>query len=254
MVRTVNEIYVPDAAGTLLRANLCRLERRIEAACAASGRERSEITVVAVTKGRGPEAALAAFACGLHNLGENRVEELESKAPILERALLPEAPVWHMIGHVQGRKADRVAAAVTLVHSVDSMRLAQHLDRYGQTAGRPVRVLLQVNVSGEETKSGYAAATPEQQAQLVSVLQGLGTLQYLQVGGLMTIAPLVRHPEETRRVFRQTRLLGERLRTECPFSRWDVLSMGMSDDFEIAIHEGATLIRIGRALFEPSDR
>jgi pyridoxal phosphate enzyme (YggS family) len=243
---------VPTPIDTLLRANLRRLEQRIEVACAAAGRTRSQITVVAVTKGRSPESALAAYACGLHDLGENRVEELETKAPLLERALLPEAPVWHMIGHVQSRKADRVATAVTLIHSVDSLHLARRLDHYGQAVGRPVRVLVQVNVSGEEHKSGFAAATPEQQAQLVDALQELRTLQHLQVDGLMTIAPIVRDPEETRPVFRQTRLLGERLRAECPFSRWDMLSMGMSDDFQIAIQEGATLIRIGRALFEPS--
>jgi hypothetical protein len=234
----------------MIRDNLCRVEQRIQSACCAAGRNRSQVTLVAVTKGRGLDEILTACACGLCDLGENRIEELESKRPLVEQALAPGSPTWHMIGHVQSRKADRVAANVALIHSVDSIALAQRLDRFGQSREARVRVLLQVNISGEERKSGFGAASEFQITAFMDSVQAQAGLSQLQIEGLMTIAPLAQQPEDTRPVFRQTRMLRDRLRAAFPFSRWDTLSMGMSDDFEIAIQEGATLVRIGRALFE----
>jgi len=239
-----------DDAARLIRANWERVDRRLVEACAVSGRQRQEITLVAVTKGRTTLLTAAAYRCGLHDLGENRIEELEAKRPEVAAAIAPGEVTWHMIGHVQSRKSDRVAAAVSLIHSVDSVRLAERLERFAASAGRPVRILLQVNVSGEETKSGFAAATPEEEAAFIRTACSLGSLEHLQIEGLMTIAPIVRDPEQARPVFRRTRLLRDVLRQECPYSGWGTLSMGMSDDFEIAVQEGATMVRIGRALFE----
>lgn len=233
-----------------IRDNLLRLQQRMRCACEAAGRHQDDVTLIAVTKGRGLDQIRAAVACGLCDLGENRIEELEAKRPLVERVLTSPPPTWHMIGHVQSRKAERVAANAALIHSVDSVSLAQRLDRFGQSQGITVRVLLQVNVSGEETKSGFSAATTDQIAAFLDAVTTLSGLSHLQIDGLMTIAPQVRDAEETRPVFRQTRMLRDRLREAFGFSRWDTLSMGMSDDFEIAIQEGATLVRIGRALFE----
>ncbi|MFO7698263.1 MAG: YggS family pyridoxal phosphate-dependent enzyme [Anaerolineae bacterium] len=243
----------PAPTLAMIRDNLCRVEQRIQSACGAAGRDRNQVTLVAVTKGRGLDEIRAACACGLCDLGENRIEELESKRPLVEQALAPELPTWHMIGHIQSRKADRVAANVALIHSVDSIALAQRLDRFGQSREARVRVLLQVNVSGEDTKSGFPVTTDAQIGAFLASVDALAGLSHLQIEGLMTIAPLAQQPEDTRPVFRQTQMLRDRLRSAFPFSRWDALSMGMSDDFEIAIQEGATLVRIGRALFEPHD-
>lgn len=241
------------AIAALIARNLEGVERRIAAACDAAGRNRNEVLLVAVSKGRSAEQIIAAYSCGLWHLGENRIEELEAKRPLVEDALAPERPTWHMIGHVQSRKADRVAAAGVLVHSVDTLRLAQRLERYGQAHSGTTRILLQVNVSGEETKSGFDASTDDAQAAFVASCAGLRELAHLQIEGLMTIAPAVQDAEEARPVFRRLRRLRDRLRAEYPWSQWNELSMGMSDDFEIAIQEGATIVRIGRALFEPKE-
>ncbi|MHB1318357.1 MAG: YggS family pyridoxal phosphate-dependent enzyme [Anaerolineae bacterium] len=232
------------------RDNLRRVQQRMRSACEAAGRRHDDVALIAVIKGRGLDEIRAACASGLSDLGENRIEELEAKRPLVERALTGSPPVWHMIGHVQSRKADRVAANVALTHSVHSIGLAQRLDRFGQSNGMRVRVLLQVNVSGEEQKSGFGAATDDQMAAFMEAVNTLAGLSHLQIEGLMTIAPQVRNPEEARPVFSQTRMLRERLRQAFGFSHWDTLSMGMSDDFEIAIQEGATMVRIGRALFD----
>ncbi len=241
------------AIAGLIARNLSRVEHRIAAACEAAGRDRSEVLLVAVSKGRSVEQIVAAYSCGLRQLGENRIEELEAKRPLVEKALAPERPTWHMIGHVQSRKAARVAAAGVLVHSVDTLRLAQRLESYGQSHGETIRVLLQVNVSGEETKSGFDASTDEAASAFVDVCAGLREHAHLQIEGLMTIAPAVPDAEQARPVFRRLRLLRDRLRSECPWSQWNALSMGMSDDFKIAIEEGATIVRIGRALFDPQE-
>lgn len=241
------------AIAALIARNLRRVERRITAACEAVGRDRSDVLLVAVSKGRSASQVVAAYSCGLTQLGENRIEELEAKRPLVEDALAPERPTWHMIGHVQSRKADRVAAAGVLVHSVDTLRLAQRLERYGQSHNKTTRILLQVNASGEETKSGFDASTVEAESAFVGTCAGLCELQHLQIEGLMTIAPAVPDPEQARSVFRQLWRLRDRLRGECPWSDWNALSMGMSDDFEIAIQEGATIVRVGRALFEPQE-
>jgi pyridoxal phosphate enzyme (YggS family) len=229
---------------------LAAVEERIAAACRAAGRAREEVTLVAVTKTRSDEEVLAAARCGLRDLGENRVEELEARREALCDAL-PADVRWHMIGHVQSRKAARAAAAAALVHSVDSVRLAERLDRAAQSLGRVLPVLLEMNVSGEESKDGFPAWDPASRQALPATLAPLEGLEHLEVRGLMTMAPLGAAPERAREVFAALRTLGEALCGVLPWIRGRELSMGMTDDFEPAIAEGATMVRIGRALFGP---
>ncbi len=235
-----------------IRTNLERVEARIALACARAGRRRDEITLVAVTKTRPLAEVLAACACGVIHLGENRVEELEARRPEVAAALEPEAlPTWHMIGHIQSRKAPRAVAVADVIHSVDSIRLASRLNRAAAEVHRLVPVLVEVNVSGEATKYGFDAVSPEAEDALVAELEQLAQFSHLSFQGLMTMAPLVPDAELTRPVFARLGRLRERLQRELPFSNWPELSMGMTDDFPVAIEEGATMVRIGRAIFAP---
>jgi PLP dependent protein len=234
-----------------IRENLKRVEERIEQACAQAGRHRDEVTLVAVTKTRSLEEVLAAYACGLCHLGENRVEELETRRPEVAQAVASDPPSWHMIGHIQSRKAARAAAVSDVVHSVDSFRLAQRLEHAAAALGRVLPILIEVNVSGEAAKYGFDAATPAAEGELMQTLGQMEELAHLSVQGLMTMAPIVPEPELARPVFARLRQLRERLRQELPYSSWAQLSMGMTDDFTVAIQEGATLVRIGRAIFAP---
>ena len=234
-----------------IRANLDRVEMRILRACARAQRDRDEVTLVAVTKTRTLGEVIAAHGSSLRHFGENRVEDLEAKLPHLRQSLGQDLPLWHMIGHIQSRKAARVVAAADLIHSVDSMRLARRLDRFAQEAERVVPVQLQCNVSGEVAKYGFDAATPLAIDALEAELADLESLTHLDVRGIMTMAPIVTDPEDARPVFVRLREVRDRLRDALPFSDWQDLSMGMTDDFEVAIEEGATLVRIGRAIFGP---
>jgi hypothetical protein len=210
------------------------------AAAARRGRHDPQaVRLVAVTKTVPPERIAAAYALGLRDFGENRVEEAIPKQPGL-----PADIAWHMIGHVQSRKAADAALHFALVHSLDSLKLARRLARAAQAAGRVLPVLLEVNVAGEASKYGYR---PDE--AFVAEVAEILALPALRVEGLMTLAPLAADPEAARPVFAGLRALRDRLATRFPQAGWRELSMGMSDDFEIAIEEGATLVRIGRALF-----
>jgi len=217
---------------------------RIAAACSRAGRSPEDVTLVAVTKGVVPDRIRAAAALGLRDFGENRIQEALPKIAGLEGGVR-----WHLVGHLQRNKSRRAAELFSLIHSVDSRALAETLARHGEAQGRPVAVLLQVNVAAEAAKHGFAPGELLREAREVVRLAGL------RVEGLMTIAPLVGNPEEVRPIFRQLCALGEELRAEAPEARHlsmpgaRHLSMGMSDDFEVAIEEGATLIRVGRAIF-----
>jgi len=160
-------------------------------------------------------------------------------------------PTWHMIGHVQSRKAKRAVALADVIHSVDSLRLARRLDRFAAEMGKCLPILLEVNVSGEASKYGYAAWDAATRAAFISNARELEALTHLKVRGLMTMAPVVTDPELARPVFRQLMQLADILRDQVPFSPWTELSMGMTDDFEVALEEGATMVRIGRAIFGP---
>ncbi|HHX63547.1 MAG TPA: YggS family pyridoxal phosphate-dependent enzyme [Chloroflexi bacterium] len=241
---------VTAGSGTIAE-NLARVEARIEAACRRAGRRRDEVTLVAVSKTHTPAEILDAYRCGVRHLGENRVEEAEEKVPALRDEWPGEPPRWHFIGHVQSRKARRVVAVADIVHSVDSVRLAGRLDRYAAEAGRRLPVLVQMNVSGEASKGGFCAWDDAHRREMLAQIGALADLKHLEVRGLMTMAPIVPDPEDARPVFRALAALRDMLRRELPYTSWDDLSMGMTDDFEVAIEEGATLVRIGRAIFGP---
>jgi pyridoxal phosphate enzyme (YggS family) len=239
-----------------IAGNLNQLGERIAAAARRAGRDEGEITLVGVTKTQPLEAVLEALDAGLEHLGENRVSELEEKRRQIERCRGGgPMPTWHMIGHIQSRKASEVVASADMVHSLDSVKLARRLERFAAEAGRVVPVLLEVNVSGEESKYGLPADRWQEDIGRLAGVRELVTevlqMPHLRLQGLMTMAPWIPDLEVIRPVFRSARLLRERLAAEYPQADWRHLSMGMTDDFEIAIEEGATLIRVGRALFGP---
>ncbi len=197
------------------------------------------VTIVAVTKGFGLEAVEAALAAGLTDLGENRVQEAVAKidTPVGRRA------TWHLIGHLQRNKAKDVPGRFGLVHSLDSAALAEELDRRAATHGATVKALLQVNLAGEAQKSGCAPA------EAAGLAQRVAGLAHLALEGLMTIAPLTDDKAAQRRTFRGLRELRDALKED---GLWlPTLSMGMSEDYGVAIEEGATVIRVGTALFGP---
>ena len=211
--------------------NLRDVERRIAQAAQMAGRSPAEITIVAVTKGLTAQAIEAALEAGIRHIGENRVQEARGKIARLSN--LQPCPTWHMVGHLQTNKVKTAVEIFDIIHSIDSLRLAEALSG---RARNTVPVLLQVNISGEEPKSGFS------EAELPKAAEDVARLSMLKVKGLMTIAPLVSDPEEVRPIFRRLRELRDYLGLEH-------LSMGMSDDFEVAVGEGATMVRIGRAIF-----
>lgn len=227
--------------------NIQRVHERIAAACARSGRDTSEVTLVAVTKQQPVEAMLAAVAAGLQHLGENRVEEAAFKIPMVDAAAI-QPVTWHMVGHIQSRKAKQVAPLFDLVQSVDSLRLAQRLSRLAEARERDLSVLLEINVSGEASKYGFAGYNWHKdeavRQQLWQEVSAILELPRLEVRGLMTMAPFGAQERVIRRVFADMSALRESLDANLP-----ELSMGMTDDFPIAIEEGATMIRVGRAIF-----
>lgn len=233
-----------------IEENLCRVRERIAAAAGRAGRDPSEITLVAVTKSQPPEVVVAGYRLGLRDFGENRVQEALEKMPQVAALLATEQATtggtalnWHMIGHLQRRKVRDVVEPFVLIHSVDSVRLAQEIHKRSQAIGRVTPILLEVNVSGEATKFGFK---PE---EIASAVPNLLELSHVRVLGLMTMAPIVREPEEARPYFRRLRELRDQLARRFPQVAWRHLSMGMTDDFEPAVEEGATMVRIGRAIF-----
>jgi hypothetical protein len=238
-----------SAFAPTLERNLARVRGRIDAALARAGRPPGSARLIAVTKSVKGEVARALVALGQRDLGESRVDALEEKSRALEAdPSAREAGVrWHMIGHLQRNKARRFLESGALLHSLDSPRLALALEKEMERRGAPpgdgpLRVLVEVNVSGEAQKGGVApAALPP----LLEMVRGAGRLE---ASGLMTLAPLTSDPETTRPVFRALRELRDRHRERHP--ELVELSMGMSGDFEVALEEGATLVRVGTALFE----
>lgn len=234
-----------------LAENLARVRERIAAAARRARRDPERVTLVAVTKTQSVEVIREAVALGLRDIGENRVEEAEPK--IAEMSRLNEAITWHMIGHIQSRKAREVVAHFDVIHSVDSARLAERLDRFAGERGQSLPILIECNVSGEQGKDGLPAdrfvEDAAQAGALVAEMEQIVGLPHLQVRGLMTMAPIASVPEQSRPVFQQLRRLRDVLGGRFPTAGWADLSMGMTDDFEVAVEEGATLVRVGRAVF-----
>jgi hypothetical protein len=227
-----------------LAERIASVRERIAAAARRSGRNPADITLVAVSKTHPPETVVSACHAGLHLFGENRVEEAGPKAEAVARLMAPSAgPTWHMVGHVQSRKAIAVLPWAAMVHSVDSVRLAEKLSRLSAETGSELAILLEVNVSGESSKYGL---TPD---QLPGAVEAIGRLPGLRLEGLMTVAPIADNAESVRPVFARLRGLKDEMARRYPALSWRHLSMGMTDDFEVAIEEGSTLVRIGRAIF-----
>jgi pyridoxal phosphate enzyme (YggS family) len=233
--------------------NLAQVQERIAEAALRAGRKPTDVTLIAVAKTFPAEAVAAAYQAGVRHFGENRVEEGIAKIPEVRAAIAGPHPKWHMVGHVQSRKAQAVVAHFDYVHSVDRLKIAQRLSRFAQEAGLTLPVLLECNVSGEETKfgfdlQGWAQDEARKEAFFAAVEEVLA-LPGLAVRGLMTMAPFVADPETVRPVFASLRRLLDALHGRFPLGDWRHLSMGMTDDFEVAVEEGATMVRIGRAIF-----
>ncbi len=221
----------------MLAENLQLVQTTIADAAARTGRNGTEIELIAVSKGHPPEAIHEAVDCGQLLFGESRVQEARAKIP-----LVPGRARWHFIGHLQKNKVRQALPLFELLHGVDSLELAGDVDRIAEEAGAFPRVLLEVNVAGESTKYGF---TPD---RLREQMEALLALDRLQIDGLMTIAPFAAEAESSRRYFAALRELRDRLQQEfsVPLPR---LSMGMSGDFAVAIEEGATVVRVGTAIF-----
>ncbi len=234
-----------------IRDNVKRIEDCIAASCARVDRDPSAITLVAVSKQKTVADILEAVDAGLRHFGENRVEEGVEKIPQVDE-LASGAVTWHMVGHVQSRKAKQVVEQFDIVQSVDSLKLAKRLSRFAGENHRMLKVLLEINISGEASKYGLVGYNWYRdisvKANLWRQASAIALLPNIQVSGLMTMAPYGAEEKTIRRVFADLRDLRDALslQLEAPLPE---LSMGMTDDFQIAIEEGATMIRIGRALF-----
>jgi pyridoxal phosphate enzyme (YggS family) len=227
---------------SLIATNLTTVKARVVAAATAAGRAPSDIRLIAVSKMFGPAHAAAAVAVGLHDLGENKVQEALQK----QQATTGLPIRWHLIGHLQSNKVRRAATAFDWIHAVDSVDLLQQLDRAAVDVGRAPNLLIQVDLAGEATKHGAPVA------EVRRIIDAAENCRSAVVRGLMVLPPRSDDPEATRPYFRRLRLLRDELRATAPErSALDQLSMGMSHDFETAIAEGATMVRVGTALFGP---
>jgi pyridoxal phosphate enzyme (YggS family) len=223
---------------TEIAVNVARVLDRVGGAAARAGRRPDDVLVVAVTKTVGPDRIREAMACGLRVFGENRVQEAREKVPRVPGGS------WHLVGSLQRNKVREALRLFEVIHSVDSLPLAEEISRRAlDVIGRPAEILVQVNISEEPQKHGIAPA------ETYGVVARVLRLPGLRVRGLMGIAPAVSRPDDARPFFRRLRELRDRMREDLPEARLDDLSMGMTDDFEVAIEEGATMVRIGRALF-----
>lgn len=238
-----------------LSDNYKRVRDRIQAACQRSGRDPGSVRLVAVTKMVEVDVIRAAMEMGMADLGERRVQDLVKRAGMinehlarrrtLEPGTCPPAPRWHMIGHLQRNKVRQLLPWVDMIHSLDSLRLAEEISNEAVKLGRVVPCLIEINVSGEKSKFGIAVGAASYLAEHVVTMPGLSIV------GLMTMAPLVENAEEARCYFRRLRELFEDMKHEGVVKpEFRELSMGMTNDFEVAIEEGATMIRVGTALFE----
>lgn len=233
--------------------NIARVHEIIANACARSNRNPEDITLVAVSKQKPSTVVLEAMAAGVQHFGENRVEESMQKIPaVMEHPDSIRGARWHMIGHIQSRKVKHVVPIFDTLHSVDSVKIAQKLSQLAQVADKTIIVMLEINISGEEAKHGFDLHNWQQSAEkreaFWQVFDELHQLPNLDIRGLMTMAPYYDNSEDTRPVFADLAALKETLSGDFGVTIPD-LSMGMTNDYHIAIEEGATIVRIGRAIF-----
>lgn len=223
----------------MLKENLQQVEERIAQACARAGRDRSEVTLIAVSKTKPVEMLQEVYDAGIRTFGENKVQEICEK---YDR--LPQDIAWHMIGHLQRNKVRQVIDKAALIHSVDSYRLAQEISVQAQKKNLQMPILIEVNIAEEESKFGISAD------DTIRLVEEIAALPNLQIKGLMTIAPYVTDAEENRLYFRQIKQLSVDIKNKnIDNVSMDILSMGMTGDYEVAIEEGATMVRVGTGIF-----
>ena len=233
---------------TGIKANLEMVQSKINAAAAKVGRDPKSIKLVAVTKLMPLAVVQSAYAAGMHCFGENYPEQAVEKILAMEGQPQIE---WHMIGHIQSRKVELVSRYFDKVHSVDRLKIARYLNRYCGELNKVMPILIEVNLSGEESKAGFPAWHEDQWMELTIALDEIVKLPNVSVKGLMTMPPLFDDPEMSRPIYRKLKRLQRSLMERFPDTCWDELSIGTSFDYEIAVEEGATLVRIGTELFGP---
>ncbi|MBQ9444074.1 MAG: YggS family pyridoxal phosphate-dependent enzyme [Lachnospiraceae bacterium] len=223
----------------MIKENLDAVEKNIEAACKRAGRDRSEVTLIAVSKTKPIEDLMEAYNAGIRVFGENKVQELTYK---IEH--MPDDIHWHMIGHLQRNKVKYIVGKVDLIHSVDKIELAEEIDKRAKALGIVQDILIEVNIADEESKGGVAADKAKE------LYVNIQKLSYVNVRGVMCIAPNVDDPESNRQYFVNLRkILVDIMSIMLDNSRVDVMSMGMTGDYEVAIEEGSTMIRVGTGIF-----
>lgn len=227
----------------MLARNLQDVETKIQGACQRAGRSRDEITLIAVSKTKPTEMLAEIYQEGVRDFGENKVQELTDKYE-----QLPQDINWHMIGHLQRNKVKYIVDKVKLIHSVDSLRLAEAIEQEAVKKNVVVDVLIEVNVAEEESKFGLIVD------HVIPLLEQIATFSHIRVKGLMTIAPFVENPEENRSVFARLKQLSVDIaQKNIDNISVDILSMGMTNDYEVAIEEGATMVRVGTGIFGERD-
>jgi hypothetical protein len=237
-----------NAGQAAILANYRRVLQQIEQSAGSVGRDPQSVRLVVVTKGHPVTSVQQALDAGINIFGENYAEEGVAK----KLAFAGKTGIeWHMIGHVQSRKAHLVCQHFDWLHSLDSLRLAQRLDRFAAEIGRRIPLLLECNVSGEQTKSGWPAWDEARWEALLPEIAQITALVNLELRGLMTMAPFFDEPEPARPYFRRLVRLQGFFTHHLPQARWDELSMGMSGDFTVAVQEGATIVRVGTAIMGP---
>jgi PLP dependent protein len=225
--------------GTDITANINEIRQRIRSAAARCQRNPDSIKLLAVTKTVSPAIVSKAIAAGISEFGENYIQEAKEKIAVIEQRVQ-----WHMIGHLQTNKAKYAVNLFDYIHSVDRIELAKEISKRASLTGRKINILIEINVSGERTKNGIAPA------DAMGLIKDISTLENISVKGLMTMAPYSDDPEDSRPYFTALRNLQKNIISDgIAGIQMDELSMGMTDDFEIAIEEGATIVRIGRAIF-----
>lgn len=228
----------------MLKENLEEVEEKIAKACERAGRAREEVTLIAVSKTKPVEMLQEIYDEGIRDFGENKVQELTEKYEVM-----PKDMKWHMIGHLQRNKVKYIVDKVTLIHSVDSLRLAETISREAEKKGITVPILIEVNIAGEETKFGLSS-----KEEVISLTEQIAALPNLSVKGLMTVAPPAEDPEENRPFFREIRQLSVDITNKnIDNVSMEILSMGMTNDYTVAIEEGATMVRVGTGIFGARD-
>ncbi len=223
----------------MIETQLQEVNRRIEEACRRAGRNTEDVTLIAVSKTKPLSLLMEAYGCGIRQFGENKVQEIMEKAP-----QMPQDACFHMIGHLQRNKVKQVLKHAVLIHSVDSVRVAEQIQAEALKAGKVQDILLEVNVAREESKTGFMIE------EVMDAVQAIHGFPNIRIRGLMTIAPFVENSEENRPVFKKLYQLSVDIKSKnIDNTTMSVLSMGMTGDYEVAIEEGATMIRVGTGIF-----